>query len=95
MMWSNKGGNLKKKYGKNAVEPRLLKIWSRLIYEKWSWDIELFDWRTFRFVRTHPEELHPPNKTVYFCVFWQILGKMSYVDKYAELSTTNSGLKSF
>ena len=40
------------------ISSEILEIWGHDKYEKCSEELKLFDGRTLRFIRTHPEELH-------------------------------------
>ena len=44
-------------FGKETLEPCVLKIWTHCKYLKCSSELKLFDGRTLRSIRTHPEEL--------------------------------------
>ena len=57
MMSSIKGVFFSSFQRNTALAHELLEMWVQDIYEKCSSDMSLFDGRTFRFIRTHPEEL--------------------------------------
>ena len=46
----------RKFFGKETLEPRVLKIWTHCKYLKCSSELKLFDGRTLRIIRTHPKE---------------------------------------
>ena len=69
-----------------VVEPSVLEIWEHCKYWKCSSELKLFDGRTLRIIRTHPEELKLSEVWWWKYGFWTLSEKVVGVHEIIKLT---------